>query len=269
MSTAVCGLIALKPFSHLEVAIDLKDWHMEKTKRNLLLIFGAIGIFATVLSNISNINTHISALVSNVSRYKFENPIISNIIINNPAPSEYISESLKSSIDVTLSYEGEETLVIDTIEIQHFIGMGSSVSTGPIVPSGDYVFTFNYGKYSKYNISPKLVINPKDTGLINFIITLVPEGDFHSVGGVVYALIGYQDGKGKKGVIPLISKVNAEGGEVIFPYLFDGDPYKSEIKHVSFVVNKFGAIEGMSREYYDLIKHASGRKDAAALDANF
>ena len=103
MSTAVCGLIALKPFSHLEVAIDLKDWHMEKTKRNLLLIFGAIGIFATVLSNISNINTHISALVSNVSRYKFENPIISNIIINNPAPSEYISESLKSSIDVTLS----------------------------------------------------------------------------------------------------------------------------------------------------------------------
>jgi hypothetical protein len=235
---------------------------MDKIKKYALAIAGTIGVISALFANVGGISDQINSIIERANRYDFEQPILTNIIIrslDNSSLAESIPEDETSEIDVTISYEGKETLIIDTIEIQHFMGPGNSVGTGQLTSSGEYAFGFRYHQYVNYNVNPKLVIDPKDSSIINFKITLFPEGEFYSVGGFVEALIGYQDGKGKKGVIPLVSNGNIEDGKVRVPYLFNGDPYKSDLEYAAFEINEFGAIKGMSRAEYDLTKKASGR----------
>lgn len=229
-------------------------------KKYSLIICGALGVIAAALSNVESISNKIGSLFDENYRYEFKQPILSGIMINNESKGlEYIPESSVSVIDVTISYEGKETLIIDAIELQHIKGFSSSLKTGQIASSGEYSYAFSYHKYNRYDIDPQLVINPGDSSLIKFRFTLSPQGDFYSSGGQVHALLGYQDGKGQKGVIPLVVNRLTENGSFLFPRLFDGDPYLAGIEYVKFTANKFGAIEGISRTDYVLTKKASGR----------
>ena len=171
------------------------------------ILAGAVAALAALARNIQAIVKLIRSVRLWWVREPFDDPILlllqeTRLDPKVEAPTDW--ENTSTRLDITISYEGDEVIVFDAVEIRHWPGLLLSVATGQLFDKAKYQFHFSYNAHEKYPLNPPLVLNPHSESLLKFQLELIPEGDFASTGGEVYTKLRYRSGKGRVGVLPLM-----------------------------------------------------------------